>query len=180
MAQAATDDVGSLVGMADVVGKVGGADDLSIGIHEEEPIIAGLVGEEVAYAGTTHIVTELDEAAVGEMRKGGVALAVGSVGRGIVGHDNLIGHTELLGLQVEVAHQARTVVLVCRDEYREHKMFALGCRLHCKTTEKIITLQCKYHFSSLNFQFESYGTISRTPASIDARQLYRTEASRRP
>ena len=136
MAQAATDDIGSLGAVAEVVGKVGGADDLGIGIHEEEPVVAGLAGEEVAYAGTTYIVGELDEAAVWEVAKGDMAVAVGGVGRGIVGHDDLIGHTELLGLQVEVTDEARTVVLVCGDEYREHKCLPLAVVCIAKLRKK--------------------------------------------
>lgn len=98
MAQAATDDISALDGMTQIVCQEGGGDHLCIGIHEEDPLMLCLAGEEVAYAGTPYILAELDEAAVCEMCECTMALSVRTLGRGIVCHDDLIGHTELLSL----------------------------------------------------------------------------------
>jgi len=103
----------------EIVVEVAGVGEDHVAIDEQQPGIAGLGGKEIADGGAADILCPLDIPTVGQLVDGTVGVLHGSIGRTVVGYENLIVNGQGRCLSLQAGNQAGTVVIIGRNKYRK-------------------------------------------------------------
>ena len=77
-----------------------------VAVDEDEPGIACLTGKEVAYGRASDIVGLQEVSDVRKALDGLVLLYIFSIGRSIIGHNDLVGDALWLALPVQLRHKS--------------------------------------------------------------------------
>ena len=101
--------------------------DVDVAVHEQQPMVAAAGAEVVAGGGAARVLLLHDIAAVGQFVDGAVYPDGILVGRGIVGHKDLVRDVERRSLLLQHRHQSHAYIIIIGYQYRQFSLRLHAC-----------------------------------------------------